>query len=55
MQTNKDIYISLAEQIEAFSAYCSSQPSCPCKFHNENCELKWLHDTPAKEIDNDSK
>lgn len=41
---NDKIYLTLDDKIKAFDVYCSSQPSCPCKFQNTNCELKWLHE-----------
>ena len=41
---NEKVYVTLEERIEKFQEYCSSQPSYPCKYHNENCELKWLDD-----------
>lgn len=41
---NENVYVTLEERIEKFQDYCGSQPSCPCKYHNENCELKWLND-----------
>jgi hypothetical protein len=40
--------MTLEEKIEKFNEYCSSQPSCPCKFNNEHCELKWLEENEKK-------
>lgn len=42
-------YLTLDERIKAFNEYCNAQPSCPCKFANEHCELKWL-DSEVVEI-----
>jgi hypothetical protein len=40
--------MTLEEKIEKFNEYCSSQLSCPCKFNNEHCELKWLEENEKK-------
>jgi hypothetical protein len=39
----------IEDRIERFTKFCSSQPECPCKFNNENCELKWLEEENSKE------
>ena len=49
---NDKIYITLEDRIAAFKEYCNSQVECPCKFHNEHCELKWL-DAEVAEISTD--
>lgn len=46
---NNDIFRTLNDRIQAFNEYCNDQPSCPCKFANEHCELKWL-DSEVVEI-----
>lgn len=46
---NDKIYLTLDDRINAFNEYCNAQPSCPCRFANEHCELKWL-DSEATEM-----
>lgn len=45
---NNEKYKTLEERVKSFNKYCDSQPSCPCKFNNENCELKWLDSEATK-------
>ena len=50
---NIEQYQTLEEQIEHFTKYCDSQPSCPCKYNNEHCQLKWLHEKIGKGNNNE--